>query len=475
MNGRTRGYRFPSAALAAFAGGALAAPLAQESTAEPSLLDRQRAVQERIGRLENRMLELSKLLDESEPAKAERLRDGLDQLGRARVRMRVQSVVDLLREGRVGDAEQGQEALLTELNGLLELLTSSLNELDRRREERKRLEDVKRQVRRLLDQQIEQLYQTQHADGLREQAEAEGGAPLADSLVEALRKLERRQRQTQQEGAETRDRLEPGGPDEAPDPGRQALERAVQSMGKSADRLGEDRPDGAIPEQEQAIEALQSAADELEDALRQARQEERQETLQALESRLRSMLTREQEIRETLLATLAEPAATRLRELQLADAAQRQASVTEDCRVAIRILVDEGTTVIVPELLGQVALDMAEVLDDLRGADVSPGTRDTLDEIIEQLSSLLAAVEAKRAEETRAEPQDGQPGQQETAPLLSRSAELRLLRSSQARLNERVVELADAATEPAVTDEIGRLGERQRRLAELTRRMNERQ
>jgi hypothetical protein len=124
----------------------------------------------------------------------------------------------------------------------------------------------------------------------------------------------------------------------------------------------------------------------------------------------------------------------------------------------------------------QMAGDMTEVAARLDHADTSPATRRALTDIIALLEEMLQAVEQKRAEDARLEQQGGQQSSDQPRPLLPGSAELKLLRSSQQRLNERTLELTQSpdALNQEQTATAQRLSQRQRRLADLARRMNER-
>ena len=122
-----------------------------DATTGDSLVDRQAKILERVRRLETRMLKLTKLLAESEPDKAERLRDALARASEKRVKHRVGKLVDILRERKYADADREQESLVSDMQAILELLTSAMHDVDRRRVEREQLEARKRAVRALMD------------------------------------------------------------------------------------------------------------------------------------------------------------------------------------------------------------------------------------------------------------------------------------------------------------------------------------
>jgi len=445
--------------------------IAQAPTTRP-LHERQQLVHDRWQRLEGRMLQLARLLAESEPEKVERLRDALDRAGERDVKRRAEQLVDLLRTERLGDAEREQEALLADLEALLELLTSDANELDRRRAERERLQRYRRAIRRLMDEQTENLYRVGQA------AESPEKQPAASA--DKLREMERLQRQTQEKAAELHREMQQRAEQSQPPPGTQQTGRAADAMKDAADRIGEQRLNEAQSRQQAALEQLQQALNEVDDALRQVRREEMEETLATLEARFKRMLEREKQVRDLVLVLHEKGAGNwdRSEQQQLAEAADTQSQVAEDCGLTLRILLDEGTTVIVPELVRQLAGDMTEVGDQLAQGDASDGVCRLLDDIVELLEEIVAAIESKRDADVRSADQDGQgqPGDGSRA-LLPRSAELRLLRRAQIRINERTVALSAAGAPEAEglrAERMERLSARQRRLGELAHRMHDR-
>jgi hypothetical protein len=440
----------------------------QGVSGEPSgagLAERQNAVRERLQRLEGLMLNLSRALETTEPEKAERLRDTLDQVGQRRVKARAERLVALLRDGKLSDASRDQEALLGDLAELLDLLTSQETELDKRRAERERLEAHKRAIRALLDEQAERLMRTQRAS-----PEDEGALPA----------LESPQRDTQRKTEELQREMEARPFEGGQPPGAPQARRAADHMQQAADRLGEAQRQDAEAQQQRALEQLQRALDELEDALRQVRREEMEQTLAALEARFRAMREREKQVRATVAGLAGGPpeGRSRLDQMRLAEAVETQRQVSQDCAAVHRILVDEGTTVILPELVTQLADDVDAIAAMLDRGETSPRGVQMLDEVITLLDEILGAVETRNAENQEPPAQDRpQAGGDGAQPLLPGSAELKLLRGSQVRINERTAALAAASAgdDADARVEHERLSMRQRRLAELTRRMHERQ
>lgn len=436
---------------------------AQSRPSGESLPARQQALRERMQRLETRMLKLAESLAETEPQKAERLRDGLQLSGKQRLKARLEALVELLHRDKLSDADHEQRKLIADLESLLQRLQSNENELDRRRAERERLEAQKRAIRTLLDDQMRTLQQTQ---------ELGAGAPLD---AEPTQEIERRQRELERRAEELRREMERDSRD-MQKPGARNLEQSAEQMRQAAERLGERDAPAAADAQKKALDQLQQSLNELDDALRQVRREETEETLAALEARFRSMLTREQDIRAAVaeLAARQDAGWGRPEQTQLEHALTAQRAVAGDCESTLRLLRDEGTTVIVPELVAALLTDMGAVATRLEASDVSPPTRARVQDVITALEELLEAIETKQAENERdgrqnSDGQGSQAGQRQ--PLLPGSTELRLLRSSQIRINART----ESATIGADGTELTELAQRQRRLAELARRMNERQ
>jgi hypothetical protein len=432
------------------------------------LHERQQAIRDRIARLEGLMLNLSKALEQSEPGQAQRLREALEQAGRQRIKTQVEQLIALLRSQRLSEADQGQQAVLADLRDLLALLTSAAGDADRRRAERQRLEQLKREIRALMDGQTDLLNRTRQVETLEDD--------LPDS-AEKLGRLELRQRQAQQKADALRRQMEGRGEREPPTPGARSMDRAAQDMRGAAERLGEHEPEPATEMQESALEKMQAALTELEDALRQIRREEVEETLAALELRFRALLEKERRVRETVGALAARPVEqwSRVEQLGLAEAAEVQSGLAGECEAIERLLVDEGTTVILPELMRQLGADVQGVAVRLSSNDVGERTLRELDGIIALLTEILEAIETRRDQVQEAAPQPESGDPEERAPLLPGSAELKLIRSSQVRINERTDALASGAGEAGTADELGELAARQRKLANLARRLNERQ
>ncbi len=350
------------------------------------------------------------------------------------------------------DTQQAAEAMKQAAEAL-EIDKSSAAKEDQQRAE----EQLRRAIRRLREEQQK----------LREKAD--------------LDEIEKTQRGLEQKAGGVEQQMQQGETPSKKTPGKENMGNARQQMQRAADRLGEESVEPAEQAQEQAIDELQQTLDQVDEALRQMRREEMEETLAALEVRFRRMLTAEQDIQASLAdLNLKDPKEWRRAEqMRLAESAQSQKDVAADCRTVERIVVQEGTTVIFPEIVGQLAGDMEEIGRRLDLGDIAEQTQATLQGVIDVLQEIVAAIEQKREDMQDPEDQHDAPNSQEgqPQPLLPGSAELKLLKSRQLGINRRTAALGEEMGEqptPEQAAQFERLTERQRLLSDLTRKMNER-
>lgn len=556
-----------------------------------TLTAQQQEVQDRLRRLEDRMVKLTRLLAETEPDQAQRLQAALEQSGRQQIKQRISEAIVLLRQEQYGEADHAQEQVLNELRALLETLTSTQPDLERLRAERERLERLQAAVQALFDEQMAERQRLQQQEGelataqalgelaeqlndlarrqaeLRERTNAGESAPdelaadqdalrteaaaleeqlremaqaaesdeqmrtlaaAAGEVVEALgemraagrqlqqdspdaaatdaaqqaaeahlqaaaehmraaeereaqqadlREIERLQRETQAKTQDLGRQMQPSGNTPAT-PGREQVEQAAENMRAAANRLGENDAQQAGEQQETALARLQRALDELDDALRQVRREEREEMLAALETRFAAMLERERQVRAAAGELAEQPLEQwdRAQHLRLAETDAEHRDVLAEAEAAHRLLIDEGTSIVLAALTQDIVTDMHDVAQRLATEDVGPATLTTLDAIIAQLEEIVEAVQWQRERERRGESDPSRGGQGGQAPLMPPAAELKLLKAAQVRINTRTLALEPAATEDAAARErFDRLSQRQRELSDLTIRIIERQ
>lgn len=287
------------------------------------------------------------------------------------------------------------------------------------------------------------------------------------------------QQQGQQKGGPQKGGSPKGGP--KPTPGAEGVEDAEDEMRGAAEELEEGKPEEAVPRQDKAIEQLEQAQRELEKALNQLRKEERAEKLRELEFRFRDMLGKQRTINDgTVALDLPDRTEfTRAERLRLADLASQEKGLGDEARACLRILEEDATTLVFPRVVDQLATDMDTVSTRLADLQVGELTQKIEKEIVETLEQLIGAVQ-KMQQENQEGGGQGPSANQENQPLLPTSAELKLLRASQLRVNERTETIArtrESGGEPAESVEaaLRSVSERQRDVRDIAKEMRDRQ
>ena len=276
-------------------------------------------------------------------------------------------------------------------------------------------------------------------------------------------------------------------------PGAESLDRAEGQMDDAAEELEQDRPEDATRFQDKAIAELEEAKAELEDVLMQLRQEERAEMLRDLESRFRDLLVRQRSINDgTLDIAEAElgsadlpPSAgasrdfSRAEQLELSRLAAEERALADKTATCVHILDEEGTTIAFPRVVGQIAEDMGSVADRLALYYVGPLTLTIQEEIVTTLEQLLEALQKMQQdnEQQRSQSSSGG-GNNKNSPLLPTSAEFKLLRSSQLRVNTRTTIIEETQTdssepEDVLLDAFSQVARRQKECAEIAKDMRD--
>lgn len=491
-------------------GTCLPARAAQTTPAEPAdLAAREAELLRHYQELERSFLRLADLLDASDPRRAALLRSASDRARGEQLGERLETIVAELRAGRLLKAGAAQEESLTQLRGLLEILSAADD--DRRREDgRQKVREFVTRLTRAIMRQREIQGATeagvQEADVVRRQADlADEARTLAADLGRFARPdqadaPERKPSPGEDDAAAEEGRAEgrgdPAGPSQPEtDDGdeessrarrtRQRLEAAERRMRAAEAQLQRSRRREAQAEQDKAIEELETARAELEEILRQLREDEVDRMLVQLAARVRQMLKDERAVRTgagDLAAVAADPGSDpedRERKLEAARLGRLQASVGQAAQRALIIVRDDGSAVAVPQALHQVRDDAEQASRRLERGDVDGTTLGLLDDLVAGLEELLAALEqAQNAARSGREGRDreggrGPPGER---PLVDAIAELKMLRSLQLRVNARTSRFsqllgADAAVSdhPELRAALGRLAERQRLIERAAR------
>ncbi|MGV3607600.1 MAG: hypothetical protein ACO1RA_14430 [Planctomycetaceae bacterium] len=262
-------------------------------------------------------------------------------------------------------------------------------------------------------------------------------------------------------------------------PGEKSLGDSQKSMQDASKELGEDDASDAERKQRQAKRELEKALEEIEERLNQLREETQIEKLAKLEARFRDMLSRQQKLTQDTrgleerrkggekLSRMVYPPLTR-DERQLAESAQQ----------AVDILLEDGTSIVFPDVVEQLRDDLltvAKLLDSKRTDSYTLGMQE---EIEDQLEELILALEKAQEQKEAQGGGGGGGGGGGNESLLPNSAELKLLRLAQMRVNRRTRSLDAAREEGGLDDtlkqEVHAISERQSELSEMTLRITQR-
>ena len=321
---------------------------------------------------------------------------------------------------------------------------------------------------------------------LEEQREADA---LNDEQKEVTEKTQSLSQQMQKDASESESQQggqqggQPGGKEggKQSTPGQQALDQAQQEMKQAQKELEASKEDQATDSQDRAIDELEQAQKELEEALNQLRKEEREETLRDLEGRFREMLSKQKTINDATLQLdgLGRENFKRAEQLQLADLADKQGTLADDAESCLHILTEDGTTIVFPRVVSQLAADMNGVADRLTELKVGALTQAIEAEIVDTLEQLLEAVEQMQ-QDSEQEDSSQQSAQSGESPLLPGSAELKLLRASQLRINTRTQAIESARDEggesaDSLSAALRKVAGRQIECADTAREMRDRQ
>jgi hypothetical protein len=264
-------------------------------------------------------------------------------------------------------------------------------------------------------------------------------------------------------------------------PGQQGVEGAKKAMQRAKRNLRSRSARRANKDQKEALERLEKAREELEEALRQLREEEQLMLLEALERRLVRMLQKQTKIhketlslnirmREAHKAGKKAPRAVVDKGHQLGDG---EAELSVAAEKILEILREEGTTVVIPDVMEDTRKDLDALAKRLRKLEAGEYTQQIQQDVMETLRELIEVIKQElERRQGRGQPgNDGSEGDPDQN-LLPTSAELKMLKSLQVRVNKRTSTF-DRMRRKEEQDRL-RIAEKQEAVGTLTRTMADR-
>ena len=262
-------------------------------------------------------------------------------------------------------------------------------------------------------------------------------------------------------------------------PGEQAMQQASDAQQQAADAMDNDDSDKAQEKQQQAERQMQKALDEIEERLAQLKDETREEKLARLESRFKEMLERQRatsamtmEIQDRRIVL---DGLQHRDQLVLMRLANNEDEINESAQQAYDLLLEDGTSVVFPEVVVDLQEQLTNASNLLTEEKTASYTQLVQKEIEATIEDLVDALKKAKEDEQKGGGGGGGEGggEQPEQPLLKKSAELKVLRIQQLRLNRRTKNIERLKGKPGVDDgvvtkEIESAAELQQKLVEMT-------
>ena len=248
---------------------------------------------------------------------------------------------------------------------------------------------------------------------------------------------------------------------EGQDRAKKAVEDAKGKMNKASGSLAGGNPGGASESQGGALDDLEKAREEVQQQLDELQQEQQMEALVQLEAIFREMLEKQKEASGSTL-TVDEKRVGQEGKLRRADRIQlrtvevAERELADKASEAEGLLLDEGTSVVVRNVVEGMKHDLVAIADMLdkqqTGAFVQRSQREvemTLEELIEAVQLAQEMLDQQMQQQ-----QQQQQGQPQQPGLLPPSAELKLLKLTQMRINRRTIDFDNEINRVEQIDEV---------------------
>jgi len=500
------------------------------AAAEKSLAGDQDLIARRYRRFEETLLKIAEVMRKSDPDRATLLIRAIGKSREERVAVQLTELIGLLQEEQFGDASERQTEVVTQLQGLLDLLLSE----DRAKElaaEKARLQKHIKELNKIIAQQKDVRAGTERGDPAerltdRQKKVTERTGDLGKQIDKEDTARRDEAKEGEEDSSESGDKPgdksgdkpedkpadKSGKPDgekpdgEKPDaesgkpseggkpqpgqpqpgesqpsppqdatPGREEIERARQQMENAIQKLKQKQREGASDHQDEAIRELVRAKEKLEEILRQLREEERARLLANLESRFQRMLAMQIAVYDGTVKLHKVPVADRTgahhsRSLQFA---RQEDEIALEATKALTLLREEGTAIVFPEAVEQMRDDMRLVVRRLERTEVGDLTQSIEKDIIDALGEMIEALQKEMEKSDRKSQQDQGKGEPQDPALVDQLSELKMLRSLQLRINHRTKRLGRAvdgeqAQDPDIVSQLQNLSDRQARIQQRT-------
>ena len=406
--------------------------------------------------------EAQKLREESDA-----IRDITEQLERLRrisgdQEENIEDTEEALEGGREG--EQGNNAAGE--RGEQENERLSRREQGLQRKTRQLADELEREANR--SQQGQQGRQGQQQQGQQQQGQQQQGQQQQGQQQQGQQQQRQQQRQSrrQQESMES-------------------LRRAERRMQDAAQRLDAENLEGALEDQEDALAELNRSEQQLREERERLERERREKVTRVVLAKLYTILADQQLIGEETKDLEKQrkllPAAGGRSTFGVAEAfdfasrslARRERSLGTDAEDILRVLSEDASSVVAPEILRRIIADLENVSERLDESDTSALVQVLQQDVEISLKELIEALQPSRnrnrmernrqrsggAEPKKEQGQQGQQGEQgeqgeqDQKDLITPVMELRMLISAQRRVRARTARWNDLGVLPVKGNE----------------------
>ena len=426
--------------------------------------ERQQHEATQLDQLQRRLDDVVKKLEEGDPAAAGRLQDILDQLQQNNTSGKMRDAARQVAENKMGEAGQIQQQVADELQALEDALknrpVSDLETLV------KQMKQAEQDLADLAEKQEELLKKTTEA---QEQTDPQ----LKQEQLEKLKKEQQELEKKAEQMARKLQRLQQKSPAEA---ARRAAER-MQQAGESLEK--DENTDHAEKQEQEALDDIEQAQRELAKEREQAEERLAFEQLEKVANEIKTLAERQQGVlTETKRLNDAQTARGNWNRAQLKtlrDLAETQRGLRlESNGLAEKLSAAEVFALAVKRASRQMEQAALRLDEKQTGAETQQFEQAAFQRYQELIEALQQDKDKKPADPQEQPPGGNGAGEQPAPPVdtVAMVAQLKMLRSLQVELNERMLMLGQKRDTgnpltQAELDELKALGEEQGELAEL--------
>jgi hypothetical protein len=431
---------------------------------------REKIIAQKYREFEISLLQIAQRLEKSknaeDRAKAAAIRQALDTAAKSGITTRIDKLMTLLKESKtnnlaeIKDAIEQGEWLARDMQDMLELLLKD-SQLGEEQAFLKRLSELIKALEAIIRAQKIVRSHTE-----RRTAEQPMIAKMQDKVTGDTENFAKDMEDKNQPG---HDRL----------PGKELVKQAIGDQRAASGNITADKNDAAVANQTDAIDKLVKVREALDKLLQQGRERERQALLASLRARCELLLQLQTEVYngtiavDKSIAANAERKPARAHHQKSLDLSAREETIVAEADKAIAMIKAEGSAIAFLEVFQQMRLDMASVQRRLGKTDVGNLTQTIEKDIIDTLKEMIEAL--KRAQQA---PPPGGPGGDGPQPptngkLIDKLSELKMVRSMQAKLNQRTAQYSkqfdgEEPTDPELRKEVRGLAQRQLDIQRVT-------